>query len=54
MVVQWLRLCAFTAGGVGLIPGQGNKISYAAQPKKKKNYGVLKPVRVLFYLFIYF
>ena len=55
MVAQWLRLCAFTAGGVGLIPGQGNKISYATQPKKKKkNYGVLKSIRVLLYLFIFF
>ena len=56
MAVQWLRLCAFTAGGVGLIPGQGNKISYATQPKKKKkkNYGVLKSIRVLLYLFIFF
>ena len=25
-VVQWSRLCAFTAGGAGLIPGQGTKI----------------------------
>ena len=24
--VQWLRLCAFTAEGVGSIPGQGTKI----------------------------
>ena len=54
MVVQWLRLHASTEGGIGLIPSQGNKISYAAQPKKKKKYGVLEPIRVLLYLFIYF
>ena len=24
MAVQWLRLCAPIAGGVGLTPGQGN------------------------------
>ena len=23
LVVQWLRLCAPSAGGLGLIPGQG-------------------------------
>ena len=30
-MVQWLRLCASTAGGMGLIPGQGtmNKIPNA-------------------------
>ena len=26
LVVQWLRFCAYTAGGVVLIPGQGNRI----------------------------
>ena len=28
--VQWLRLCALNAGGMGLIPGQGTKIPHAA------------------------
>ena len=28
--VQWLRLCASTAGGMGSIPGQGPKILHAA------------------------
>ena len=32
LAVQWLRLRASTAGGTGLIPGQGTKIP----PKKKK------------------
>ena len=27
LVVQWLGLCAFTAGGTGSIPGWGTKIS---------------------------
>ena len=38
LVVQWLRLCAFTEGGTGLIPGWGTKIQHAARcgPKKKK------------------
>ena len=31
LVVQWLRLHAPTAGGAGLIPGQGTKIPHAAQ-----------------------
>ena len=37
--VQWLRHCAFTAEGPGLIPGQGTKIPQAAphSQKKKKN-----------------
>ena len=26
LAVQWLRLCAFTAGSEGSIPGQGTKI----------------------------
>ena len=35
LVVQWLGLRASTAGGTGLIPGQGTKILHAAWPKKK-------------------
>ena len=38
-VVQWLRLCASTAGGKGSIPGQGTKIPHAvlcSQKKRKK------------------
>ena len=27
--VQWLRLCALNAGGMGLIPDQGTKTPYA-------------------------
>ena len=36
LVVQWFRLQAPAAGGVGLIPGQGTKIQHAIWPKKKK------------------
>ena len=39
LVVQWLRLCASTTGGLGSIPGQGTKILHATscnQKKKKK------------------
>ena len=40
---QWLRLCASTARGTGLIPGQGTKISHAECDKKnlKKKYTIL-------------
>ena len=31
LAVQWLRLHASTVGGIGSIPGQGTKISYAVQ-----------------------
>ena len=39
LVAQWLRFCASTIGGVGLIPGQGTKIPHATwcgQKKKEK------------------
>ena len=38
LTVQWLGLCASTAGGKGSIPGRGTKISHAARlsPQKKK------------------
>ena len=35
LLVQWLRLCASTAGCMGAIPGWGTKILQARQPKKK-------------------
>ena len=31
LVIQWLRLYASTAGGMGLIPGWGTKIPHAMQ-----------------------
>lgn len=34
--VQWLRVCASTAGDVGLIPGRGTKIQQASEPKKQR------------------
>ena len=37
LAVQLLRLCASTAGGVGLIPGGGTKIPQAAWATKKAN-----------------
>ena len=40
LVVQWLRLCASNAGGVGSIPGLGTKIPHAVQweQEKQKNH----------------
>ena len=35
-VIQWLSLHAFNAGGMGLIPGWGNKIPHATWPSKKQ------------------
>ena len=34
-MVQWLGLRALNAGGVGMIPGQGTRIPYAAQCNHK-------------------
>ena len=36
LVVQWSRVYASNAVGVGVIPGQGTKIPHATRPKKKK------------------
>ena len=36
LVVQWLRICASTAGGMGLIPDLGSKIPHALQCSQKK------------------
>ena len=41
LAVQWLRLCAFTARGVGSIPSWRNKILYA-WPSQEKNLIFLK------------
>ena len=36
LAVQWLRLCAPSAGGTGSIPGQGTKIPHATQCAQRK------------------
>ena len=36
LVIQWLRLCAFIAKGIGSTPGWGAKIPQAAQHGQKK------------------
>jgi len=35
LAVQWLGLCAFTAEGLGSIPGWGSEIPQAARHGKK-------------------
>ena len=43
-MVQWLGLCASTAGGLGSVPGGGTKIlqaSHFGQEKKKKKDSLL-------------
>ena len=37
LVVQWLRVCTCNAWGIGLIPGQGTKISHATWHYKNKH-----------------
>ena len=37
LAVQWLRLCASTAGGMDLIPGSGSKFPRATEWPKNKN-----------------
>ena len=36
LAVQWWRLCASTAGAMGLVPVRESKLLHATQPKKKK------------------
>ena len=36
LAVQWLRLGTSTAGGAGLIPGQGIKMPHASRPSQNK------------------
>ena len=38
LVVQWLSLCAPTAGGTGSIPGQGTKIPTCCMEQPKRKY----------------
>ena len=38
-MVEWLRLQAFTAGGMGLKPGWGTKIPHAQWGSQKKKSG---------------
>ena len=44
LAVQWLRLRASTAGGMGSIPGRGIKILHVVRPKKEKVYARGKQV----------
>ena len=38
LVVQWLRLCASTAGGSSVIPDGGTKILHPSQCGQKKTF----------------
>ena len=44
LAVQWLGLCAFTAEGVGSIPGRGTRILQAVPGGQKKKYWALPKV----------
>ena len=41
LAVQWLRLCAPNAGGMGSIPGQGTKIPHVAWHSLKNKKKIL-------------
>ena len=51
LVVQWLRLCASTAGGLGSTPGWGNRIPHAAWPAKKTQTNKLLSSSPIIYIF---
>ncbi len=36
VVAHWLKICASTAGGMGLIPHWETKIPHTTQPEKRK------------------
>ena len=44
LAVQWLRLQASTAGGMGSVPGLGTKIPHAVQSGQKKKKSEILPV----------
>ena len=49
LVVRWVGRCAFTAEGMGSIPGQGTKIPQAVQRSKKKKGSVNMELNELTY-----
>ena len=48
MVVQWLKLCASTVGGAGLIPGQGTKLAHDKIKKRRKKKKLYDSIESLF------
>ena len=48
LVIQWLRPCASSAGGMGSIPGRGTKIPHTVQCSQNPKY---LPVNSLFVAF---
>ena len=57
-MVQWLGLCASTAGGMGSIPGQGTKMLHAVcvaeKNKNKTEENWPQPLEGCSALFLYF
>ena len=47
LVVQWVRLCAPTAGGTGSVPGGGTKIPHVTQLGQKKK-RISKEIKITF------
>ena len=45
LAVQWLRLWASTAGGMGSIPGRGTKIPHVERCRQKKKHIKIYPCR---------
>ena len=52
LVVQWLRLCASTAGNVGVIPGWETKIPHAKGHSQKNILYALNPANMLWHKWI--
>ena len=52
LVVQWLELCASTAGDMGSIPGQGTKIPYAIRCGSREEGGEKSSPAVSFMYFL--
>ena len=53
LVVQWLRLCASYAGGLGSVPGQGTKISHAVWYRQKINKKPKNPVNLKLVVYVF-
>ena len=53
LVIQWLRFCTSTSGGVGSIPGQGTKIPHTEWCGQKKKKKIISVVHSFTHLFAY-
>ena len=52
-MVQWLGVCAFTAKGLGLIPGHGTKIPQATKQKNKNKKIYIYIIYIIHIMYIY-